>query len=383
MKNKNKTIGVIIAAVIIVAAIILTTNSTGLLTLNTPQEYVIGSIMPLSGDAAVFGTPFEKTINMAVNEINSNGGINGKKLKVIFEDGKCNNKDAVDAASKLINLDNTKVIIGGICSGETLGAAPIAESNKVILFSPASGSPDITNAGDYIFRNMASDAYSGKKIAQATIKNNIKKIAIISENSDYALALANVFTKEYTKLGGKVVINEKFDSKETDFRTIVSKVLSKNPDAIYLDPQTPATFAILLKQLKEMGYNGTLYGNEYTRDKTILNNYPSQIEGIIFAESAFNKNNPLTKELINKLKIKNIDDTYPSYQAKVYDSVYIIKDALIKCKRENTDCIKNYLYSIKNRPGADGNLTINKYGDAELDFVLKTVHNGKIIDYNN
>ena len=73
---------------------------------------------------------------------------------MIYEDGLCDGKGATNAVQKLINIDGVKIIIGGVCSGETLGAAPLAESSKVILFSPGSGSPDITNAGDYIFRNF-------------------------------------------------------------------------------------------------------------------------------------------------------------------------------------------------------------------------------------
>jgi len=229
---------------------------------------------------------------------------------------------------------------------------------------------------------MASDAFSGQKIAESAIKNNDLEIAIITENTDYPAALSRVFTENYTKLGGTVVIEEKFNTTDNDFKTIISKVLAKNPDAIYLNPQTPKTFTILLKQLRDMGYNGRLYGNEYTRSKEVLEGYSSEIEGIIFAEAKFDETDPDTAELLEKLKANNIDVSFPSYQTKVYDSVYIIKDALVVCG-EDTDCIKNQLYSIKNRKGTDGYLAINKDGDAELTFELKSVQNGQIVLYNN
>jgi branched-chain amino acid transport system substrate-binding protein len=380
----NKKIILPIAIIAIILLAILTANFSGLITLNNSNEYVIGSIMPLSGDAAAFGLPFEKTVNLAVNEINENGGINGKQLKVIFEDSKCTNKDAVDSVNKLININNVKIIIGGICSGETLAAAPIAEKNKIILFSPASGSPDITFSGDYIFRNTASDAYSGKKIAEAIIKNNQRKLAIITENSDYALAISRVFKEEYKKLGGEILIEEKFNSDVTDFKTIVTKIINTNPDAIYLIPQTPKSLTILLKELKENNYTGQLYGNEYTRSKEVLEDYATEAEDIIFAEPEFNENSPLTKELLGKLKANNIDLSYPSYQTKVYDSVYIIKEAIEKCKTDrDTDCIKNHLYGIKDRLGTDGFLTINENGDAEVNYQLKIIKNGEVVIYNN
>jgi ABC-type branched-subunit amino acid transport system substrate-binding protein len=127
-----------------------------------------------------------------------------------------------------------------------------------------------------------------------------------------------------------------------------------------------------------------LYGNEYTRSKEVLDDYSKEIDGIIFAEANFDENREETKSLLNKLEENNIDLSFPSYQTKVYDSVYIIKDAIENCGTDqDTGCIKDYLYSIENREGIDGSLTINKYGDAELEFVLKQVKNGEVVVYNN
>ena len=141
----NKKILFGILSILILLVLVFSFTTTGLINLNKNKEtYKIGSILPLSGDASSFGVPFQKTLNLAVKEINENGGIDGKQVKIIYEDGKCENKQANQAANKLININNVNTIIGGICSGETLAAAPIAEENKVILFSPASGSPKIT-----------------------------------------------------------------------------------------------------------------------------------------------------------------------------------------------------------------------------------------------
>jgi len=375
--NKKIKIGILILIIILISFFAI--NLTGFMTLKEDQKIIIGSIMPLSGDASVFGIPFQETLVLAVNEINENGGINGKQVKIIYEDGKCNNKDSVDAINKLININKAKIIIGGICSGETLAAAPIAEENKVILFSPGSGSPDISFSGDYIFRNQPSDAYSGKKIAEYAIKNNHKQMAIISENTDYPIALSKVFAEKYSTSGGTILIEEKFNTDTKDFKTIIQKVISKNPDAIFLNPQTPKTFTILLKQLKEMGYSGQLYGNEYTRSEEVLKNHITEIEGIIFTEAKFNENDFLTKELLDKLRKEKIDLSFPAYNTKVYDSIYIIKEAIEYCKVIDTECIKDYLYTIENRRGTDGYLTINEFGDAEIDFEIKTIKNGQII----
>lgn len=142
---------------------------------------------------------------------------------------------------------------------------------------------------------MASDAYSGKKIAETAVQNKHLKIAIITENTEYAISLSKVFREHYNRLGGEIVIEEKFETNTNDFKTIIAKINSKEIDAIYINPQTPQTFTILLKQLKENGINKQLYGNEYTRSKEVLENFSKEIEGIIFAEANFNENDALTK----------------------------------------------------------------------------------------
>src|SRR3989344_6415480 len=87
---------------------------------NFNGSYKIGVMLALTGDAATYGLPEQQAIKIAADEINSKGGINGKKIEIIYEDGKCNPKDGNAAAQKLINVDKVKVIIGGSCSGETL-----------------------------------------------------------------------------------------------------------------------------------------------------------------------------------------------------------------------------------------------------------------------
>src|SRR3989344_8626278 len=95
----------------------------------TSGSYKIGVMLPLTGDGAAYGLPIRKSLQIAVDEINANGGVNGKKLEPVYQDSKCNPKDGNAAAQTLINIDKVKVIIGGICSGETLGAASLANDN--------------------------------------------------------------------------------------------------------------------------------------------------------------------------------------------------------------------------------------------------------------
>ncbi len=370
---EKKIIAIITTMCLILVAALFVLNSPET---NRSQENIkVGAIMPLTGDAAGFaGIPIQKAIMLATDEINANGGIDGRTLEIVYEDGACNNKEALTAAQKLINVNSVDVIIGGVCSGETLAAAPIAEESKVILFSPGSGSPDITNAGDYIFRNFPSDASSGAKIAQEAVTNNDLSIGVILESTDYARAVANVFETKFTELGGKYS-EEIFLSDASDVKTQIMKIMETDPDAVYSLAQTEVTTIMVIKQLKELGFTGKIYSNEMVSMPEVQETLGDEVKGIVYAEVIFDSESKAVTDFMAKLTEQYGEQPLPpSYLSMAYDSVYIIKEAIEACGEVDSDCIKNNLYSIKNRQGIAGSLTIDSNGDADLEYEIKTVN---------
>ncbi|MFA6269497.1 MAG: ABC transporter substrate-binding protein, partial [archaeon] len=189
MNKKILTGGVI--ALIVLAIIAIGFNVTqinGNFTAGAKETIKIGYLGPLTGDMASIGEGQLKAVLLAVDEINSKGGINGAKIELIAEDGTCDGKAAITAMTKLVEVDNVKYVVGGQCSSETIAAAPLAEKNKVLLLSPLSSNPNITTMGDYIFRNYPSDSYQGKIAAEYVANTmHLKKAAILSCLSDYCV----------------------------------------------------------------------------------------------------------------------------------------------------------------------------------------------------
>ena len=346
---------------------------------NFNGSYKIGVMLALTGDAATYGLPEQQAIKIAADEINSKGGINGKKIEIIYEDGKCNPKDGNAAAQKLINVDKVKVIIGGSCSGETLGAAPIAEANKVILISPSSTSPDITKSGDFIFRVAPSDAKAGI-VASDFAYNELKakRAALITELADYPQGLRRVFKENFVKLGGKIVADETYNPQDTDFRTQVTKAKASNPDVIYIVPQAPPKGVLSVKQIKEAGLKQQLLTAEVLIGRDVIKENAAYVEGMIGVEQKFYDKNPKAMALFKKYSEQTKQEPpFPTYMAGAYDIVYLISDA-IRVNGYDSEKIRDYLYSVKNYDGATGNLTIDSNGDPVLDFSVKQVRNGEL-----
>ncbi len=343
--------------------------------------YKIGIMYPLTGDAAAYGVPIQKTTKYAADEINAKGGINGKKIELIYEDSKCNPKDGNAAAQKLINLDKVKVIIGGVCSGETLGAAPVANENKVVLISPSATSPDITDkGGDFVFRLSPSDAFAGVVASNYAYNDlKLKKTAIISESTDYAQGLRRVFKENYAKLGGEIVADETFNSEDTDFRTQVTKVKAANPDAVYLVPQTKAKGVLLVKQLKEAGVSRQLLTAEVMIGRDVVKESGADVDGMIGVEQKFDDKSSKAAPILAKYRQDAKEEApFPAYMSAGYDIVYLLSDAIAKNGYDG-EKIRDYLYSVKDYSGAVGKVSLDRNGDVVLDFSVKQIKNGELV----
>ncbi len=342
----------------------------------------LGAILPLTGDAAEYGLPEQAGIQIALEEINANGGVNGKPLEVIFEDAKCDAKAATTAAQKLVDVDNVKVILGGACSSEMIAAIPITEPKKIIILSPSASNPTITTLGDFAFRTYPSDAFSASVAAEYAYKQGWAKAAVISEQKDYAQGLRNTFKDTFTKAGGMIVADEVYGPDDTDFKTQIYKAIREKPDVIAVYPQTATKGVLIIKQLREAGFKQQLIGAEILIGPAATTENAELLEGFIGLEPAFDAANTKAAALFAKYKAKESKDApQPFFMASAYDDVYLIAEAV---KANNgavdTEQIRDFLYAVKDWDGAVGKLTIDSNGDPIMAFAMKQVKNGTAME---
>jgi branched-chain amino acid transport system substrate-binding protein len=343
----------------------------------------IGVLLPLTGDAASYGEPAQNIMTIATDEINKAGGIDGKNIELVVQDGKCNGRDAANAASKLINTDKVQIIIGGFCSSESLSALPIAEAAKVALFSAGSSSPDLTGKSHYFFRNYVSDATQGAVMAELANKQGMKKVVFIQEQLDYPLGIYKAFTARFQALGGTVV-KEEFPSTATDFRSSLTKLRGQNPDALFIDTQTGAGTERILKQLADLKWTPKLFLNDAVAgDTKTMEANKAQVEGAFAAEFGVDQNNPTYKHLLEAYIARHGGDVLPyaSYGQTEYDAVFMVRDAIKAVGYDGTK-IADWARSVKDWQGASGKITIGQDGDRVGGHQVKILKNGKTEVYN-
>ena len=223
------------------------------------DTFKIGVMESVTGPGETYGNVAVQAKQMAVDEINAAGGINGRTLELIVEDSKCSAQDSITAYKKLTDVDGVKIILGTSCSGAMLGAAPLAEEDGVVLFSGLATNPDIAGAGDYIFRTSMSDLQLGIDTGNVLWADGIRTLATITETTDYAEGVRRTSVAQFEKRGGRVVAEERYGSDVTDFRSQITKLIGADPDAIHIAAQAESSGGTIVKQIRELGYEGPLY----------------------------------------------------------------------------------------------------------------------------
>ncbi len=329
------------------------------------EPFVIGAMDALTGVAESYGNPLHQAKLLAVEEINAAGGINGRMLELIVEDSKCAAQDAITAYNKLTDVDGVKIILGTTCSGSMLGAAPLAEKDGVILFSASATSPDIASAGDYIFRTAINDLRLGIDMGNTLWVDGVRSIATITESTDYAEGTRRAAVARFEELGGSVVAAEGYSSDVIDFRSQLTKLFSENPDALLLAAQGEASGGTIIKQARELGYDGPIFSEIVPTGPDALSIAGDAATGL----KAIVPNPELTsasgKEFLKNFKARyGAVASLPWFQGSAYDDVYIAAECL---KRTNDDQdaagFRDCLYGLTWSGAIGDNYSFDESGD--------------------
>jgi len=376
--SKRQVVVVIGLLVVAVAAVLLVAKPWRTrLPIGQGQVVRIGAILPLSGDAASYGRSAREGIALAIDQINRAGGVRGRRLEVIYEDDRGQATSGVAAASKLCSVDRVPVIIGAIPSSVTLAIAPVCERSRVILMSPTSSAPKISEAGDYIFRAAASDETEGTTIAKYAVDHGLGRAAVLYINNDYGAGLKDVFVREVKRLGGEVVAVEAFAETATDFRSQLAKIAEKKPSAIYLVGQTEAGRA--LRQASDMGINARFLSSVLFEDPKVIAVAGAAAEGVVYSSRWYapERRDKVVSEFAGayRAKCQREPDVFAAYS---YDATEIVARAMASGGL-TPDEIKAALYATKGYQGVTGVITFDRNGDVQQPATLKTVKEGKFV----
>jgi len=328
----------------------------------------IGVILPLTGDTAVYGQSLKNGIELAVEEVNNQGGIHIKEpkgiktLELMIKDSKGSEEEGVKAINDLIFKNKIKVIIGAATSSVTLAIAPIAQENNTILLSPASSSPEISAAGDYIFRNYPSDMVEGEKMATIAVKNlDAKRICVFAINNKYGQGIKGVFIKKFRSLGGETLKVFNYMPGTMDFKEMVAEAKALNPDTVYLAGYA-RDLAQLLKEMQAQEFDCIkISTSAFTEEGRKLSQGADEMLIFPRCDIDLTDSRPMVQNFIKQYKLKYSEE--PDYNAAYgFDSVKILAHAL-KRRGDDPGDVQIDLLGLQEFEGVTGIIGFDRQGD--------------------
>lgn len=364
-----------VIVLIIIAAVLLTINPTG----NFIREEVIkiGALLPLTGNAAIYGESMRQGVDLAVEEINEAGGMYGKRVEILWEDSKGDSKEAVSAFMKFKN--NTPAVITAI-SGVVLSVAPLANEQKIVLLNVGAKNPAISQAGDYVFSNIPNSDID-EKVFASFVRNNlgINRVAIMSGNHDYGIGTAGAFERFFIGSGGVIVAKELYENDATDFRTQLIKIKNAEPEGIFIVGYKEQ--GLLLKQAYELGIDTQWLAPEGFAQPEILEIAGEAAEGVIYHSPKFE---PASQEEPAKSFFSNYSKKFGKtpdiYAANSYDAAKLLAQAIAETNGQ-PEKIKEWLYYVKDWPSVTGTFSFDENGDVIKEMTLNTVRNDQFVPY--
>lgn len=344
------------------------------------ESYVIGIALPLSGSSAEYGEELKQGAELAVKLANDAGGINGKKIEVIVKDDKSDPKEATAVASSFGNDKSVLGVVGHFNSSATLAAAPIYNKHRLVTVSPASSSPNVTDAGDYIFRVITSDAFQAQYVSDWSVEEGFKTAAVIYDQTDFGTGLKDVYTARAKENGLKIVNSESYVAGQTkDFTTILTKVKQNNPDVIFIGGLANDA-ATIVKQARNAGIQSTFIGVDSLYSPTLIELGGESAEGLLlpgFYDP--NSKRKATQDFIAAYK-KEYGKDPGAYAAYAFDAASVLIEAFKEGAKTREE-VKEKLYALKNFEGVTGVLSFDENGDVQTEPQKLIVKDGKFVAY--
>ncbi|MDR1473167.1 MAG: ABC transporter substrate-binding protein [Lactobacillales bacterium] len=339
------------------------------------DEIVLGANFELSGSAAAYGNVELNGVRLAVKEINQAGGIDGKKIKLVYKDNKTENAESSSVALNLIVNSKIAAMIGPATSGAIQAVTPVVNCLGVPTITPSGTADALTVQKDgkvqpYIFRSCFQDSFQGKILAiYATNNLHAKKVVLLKDAStDYSQGVSDAFIGEYK---GEIVQKLNYTSGDKDFQAQLTKIKNQNFDALVI-PGYYTEAGLIIRQARELGIKQPILGGDGFSDENLTQTAGKKNIRDVYYSDHFSLNAPAT----NKVKPfaasykKEYDQEVSAFAALAYDSVYMIKQVVEDTHAKTSVDVANGLAKLKSFKGVTGMMTMKDHNPEKSAVVI-------------
>ncbi len=328
------------------------------------DEIVIGANFEMTGNVANYGSASLKGLKLAVKEINDQGGVNGKKIKIVEADNKSEASEAVNAATKLISDDGVKCIVGPAVTANVIAESQVATDNKVPVLAPDATSPDVTvengKVKPFIFRSCFIDPQQGAVMAKFARENLKAKTAVIyvDNSTDYSKSLGKVFKEKFEAAGGKVLDQQAYVAKDTDFKSTLTTLKAANADIIFV-PGYYEEVGKIVKQARELGITCPILGTDGWDDPKVADISGKDALNNTYFSTHYSEKDESAKDFVEAYK-KEYNEAPNVFAALGYDAGKMLADAIKRAGSDDPEAICKALAETKDLKVGTGTITIDE-----------------------
>lgn len=352
----------------------------------------IGAIFAETGPASFLGAPEAKTARVMVDQINADGGINGREIELILKDSAGSPEKTISFTKQLIEEEKVFAIIGPSTSGETMAIKAICEAAKMPLISCASAEVIVNPVAKYVFKTAQNDSFAAMRIFEVMKKKGITKIGLVSSNDGFGNAGKDQVTKIAPKYGITVAISEVYDKAATDLTGVLTKVKAQNVQAVLNWSIVPAQ-SIVPKNMKQINLNVPLFQSHGYANIKYAKEAGEAGEGIIFPAGRIliaeqlPENHPQKAVLMKYKKEyeKKFNEDASTFGGHVYDALLILQECIKKVGADR-EKVRECIEGLKDLPGIGGVYTFSAQDHNGLGidaFEMLTVKGGKFVLYKD
>lgn len=307
-------------------------------------------------------TLFDEGVKMAVEEVNREGGVLGRRIRILMR-GAASDADNLKAARSLVANTDIVAVIGHDVSGGAIPASVVYEKSGMLFVSAGATSPLLTSHGfRLVFRNIPSDRQTGAMLAAFASRAGFKKLAVIDDETTYGRLLAESFLEHAQKVGREVKVVKSYFPWQTNFRPLVADIKVAGVDAVFLGANLPLA-ALFVKQLREMGVNVPILAGDGLDSPSLWQIAGNAAEGTIVS-TVFNAE---SKDEITRKFVKDFSERYgvipDTWAAQGYDAVKLLADSFTLAKSTTPVVVSSYMHFLVKRHGVTGSYSFTEQGD--------------------
>ena len=344
-------------------------------------DIVIGFAGPLTGDSALWGQSALMAAQLAVEDVNNAGGINGRRIVLLEGDDQGNPREAASLAQRYAADDRIVAILGHIFGSCQMVAGPIYQAAGIPNMVSTASAPGIPFIGNYVFRINVGDVVAAQANANYLVQNmGIKTMAVIFDQTDYGVAYKDALVERAQSLGSTVTSTEAFvGGQDRDFTVQLTRIMRDDPEAIFMSCYGPDA-ALIADQARNLGYEGLFLSLDSANSQHFLDLAGSAAEGTVI-HTYFHRDIdiPAAKEFVERYESAYNTHTFPS-SPYAYDAMQVLIDALRRCEVINRANLRDAIEQTRDLPGVTGLINFDDDGDRPVAWdIMIEVKNGEFV----